>query len=143
MASLDTQTQRTSSAVEHGFGAFARLMALVALASGLVYWAQLTGIHGDPALRFDLLSPHARALFGTLAVLMPAAALGLWLVTRWGVVVWVMALCGEVAAYGIWADMFPARPWVAVLNTLALMALAGLAAAVLFGRYRAKSEEID
>lgn len=129
------------SAVENGFGVFARLMALVALASGLVYWAQLTGIYGDPQLRFDLLSHHGRALFATLAVLMPAAALGLWLVTRWGVVVWVMALCGEVAAYGIWADLFPARPWVAVLNTLALMALAGLAGAVLIARYRARAAD--
>ncbi len=143
MASVDTHAQRERNAVEHGFALFARLMSLVALASGLVYWAQITGVYGAPELRFDLLSPHARALFGTLAVLMPAAALGLWLVTRWGVVVWVMALCGEVAAYGIWAEHFPTRPWVAVLNTLALMALAGLAAAVLIGRYRARSEAID
>ena len=143
MTSLDTDSQRATSAVESGFALFARLMAMIALASGLVYWAQITGIYGPAELRFDLLSAHARALFGTLAVLMPAAALGLWLVTRWGVVVWVMALFGEVAAYGIWADLFPPRPWVAALNTLALMALAGLAAAVLIGRYRAKSEQSD
>ena len=69
--------QPRKGAVERVFGFFLRILALYALISGLVYWAGLTGIAGDGAWRFDLLALPVRIVFTTLAVLMPAAALGL------------------------------------------------------------------
>ncbi|WP_306118604.1 MULTISPECIES: DUF6163 family protein [unclassified Roseitalea] len=130
-------------AFEQGWSAFLRVMAIVALGSALLYWAQLTGIYGEPDLRFDRLSPHGRVLFATLAVLMPAAALGLWLVARWGVVIWVMGLVAEIAAYGIWVEQFPPRPWVAGVNAIALLVLLLLGGALLVARYRAGAASED
>jgi hypothetical protein len=124
--------------VERVFGLFLRLLALYALISGLVYWAGLTGIAGGGAWRFDLLAPPVRIVFTTLAVLMPAAALGLWLATRWGVVLWVLAATAEIAAFMFLADVFAPRAGIASANMIALIVLVLMAGATLIERRTAR-----
>jgi len=130
--------QPRKGTIERVFGLFLRLLALYALVSGLVYWAGLTGIAGSGAWRFDLLAPPARIVFTTLAVLMPAAALGLWLTTRWGVVLWVLAATAEIGAYMFLADIFSARAGIAGINMVALVVLILMAVATLIERRAAR-----
>ena len=135
MAIMDPAlASRSKGIVERTFGVFLRMLAVVSLVSGLIYWAELTGIFGDQRARFDVLTPHGRALYATLAVLMPAAALGLWLATRWGIVLWVMAALAEIIAYWLMAAQFPPRPGVAIGNAACLAVLVLTAGATLLER---------
>lgn len=121
-------------AIEYAFGWLARLLATYALIAGLVYWSQLTGIAPDTTLRFDQLSDQGRILFGTLALLLPTAALGLWLVTRWGIVLWVIAATGEIMAYGLGLGDFPQRAGIASANVVLLCALVMMTGAIILER---------
>lgn len=120
--------------VERLFALLLRLLAIVALIAGMLYWARLIGIAGDGAFRFDLLALHVRILYTTQAVIMPAAALGLWLTARWGVVLWVVATTADIVAHGPFADAFPARPGVAIAGLACLVVLALVAIATLLER---------
>ncbi len=111
MSMLDMQIDRRSpSLTDRVFVIFCRLMAALALIAGLGYWMRVTGMSSEPAARFDLYTPEWRALTAALSVLFPVAALGLWLATRWGLVVWVIAVFIEVVAYGLWSGVFGSRP---------------------------------
>jgi len=121
-------------AVERLFALLLRLLAVVSLIAGLLYWARLVGIAGDGAFRFDLLAPHVRILYTAQAVIAPAAALGLWLTARWGVVLWVVATTAEIVAHGPLSDAFPARPGVALVGLVCLVVLALVAIATLLER---------
>ena len=124
--------------VERLFELLMRLIAVFALASGLLYWAKLTGLVADGAFRFDLLAVHASILYTVLALLMPTAALGLWLVSRWGVVLWVAATGAEIAAHGPFAQAFPARPGIAAAGMIGLTVLVVVAVATVVERRSAR-----
>lgn len=122
-------------AIERTYGWLARLLAVYALASGLVYWFCLTGLAADPTLRFDLLPDQERLLFTTLALLLPTAALGLWMITRWGVVIWVLAATGEIFAYSaLSSGAFPGRTGIASANVALLCTLLLISGAVVLER---------
>ena len=121
-------------AIERTFGWLARLLAAYALVAGLAYWSQLTGMAPVPSMRFDLIAYHERIFFTTLALLLPTAALGLWLVTRWGVVLWVIAATGEILAYGMGLDGFPERAGIALANAALLCALVLMSGAIILER---------
>ena len=121
-------------AIERAFGWLARGLAAYALVTGLIYWSQLVGMASDPALRFDLLTNNERILFTTLALLLPTAALGLWLVTRWGIVLWVIAAAGEVMAFGLGLGGFPDRAGIASANAVLLCALVLMSGAIILER---------
>ena len=110
------------------------MLAAYALVSGLVYWSQLTGMSPDPTLRFDLLSDAERVLYTTLALLLPTAALGLWLITRWGIVLWVLAVTGEILAYSMGAGGFPERAGIASANAILLCTLVLMSGAIILER---------
>lgn len=120
--------------IERLFVLVLRLLALFALIAGLNYWAKLTGIATDGAMRFDLLAAHVRIVYTTLAVLLPVAALGLWLTARWGVVLWVIATTAEIVTHGLLGDAYPARPGIAALGVLSLVVLVIVSAATLIER---------
>ncbi|MBO6638248.1 MAG: hypothetical protein JJ920_13865 [Roseitalea sp.] len=130
--------QPRKGTIERVFGFFLRLLAVYALISGLVYWAGLTGIAGGGQWRFDLLAPSVRIVFTTLAVLMPAAALGLWLATRWGVVLWVLAATAEIAAYMFLTGTYSLRAGIAGANMIGLIGLVLMAGATLIERRTAR-----
>ena len=123
---------------ERLFELLMRLIAVFAFASGLLYWAKLTGLVADGAFRFDLLAAHARILYTVLALLMPTAALGLWLASRWGVVLWVAATGAEIAAHGLFAEAFPARPGLAAAGMIGLTVLVLVALATVVERRAAR-----
>ena len=120
--------------IERLFALVLRLLALFALIAGLGYWAKLTGITAEGAMRFDLLAAHVRIVYTVLAVLLPVAALGLWMAARWGVVLWVVAITTEIVAHGLLADMFPARQGIVAAGVVCLGVLVIVSAATLIER---------
>ncbi len=85
---------------------FLRVVAIACLWFSLQYWAMLVGfsLHGQG--RFDLLSLPWRAAASSLAVVFPVAALGLWLASSWGPVIWVIGAGAQILMYGFWSDVF-------------------------------------
>lgn len=85
---------------------FLRLVAVVLLLYALQYWMRLTGFHQGPENRFDTMSEHWQVAASVLAVLLPVAALGLWGLFSWGVVVWLVAMAIELVMYAGFYDLY-------------------------------------
>jgi hypothetical protein len=101
----------TAGAGESGDGAwtrrlviFLRAMAVLALIKGLYHWAQVTGFIGgeDDAFENQAMSWQTATVY--FAVIELVAAVGLWLATPWGAVVWLTS----VVSMAVIELMFPA-----------------------------------
>ncbi|WP_048647659.1 DUF6163 family protein [Nitratireductor soli] len=85
---------------------FNRLVALVCLAMGIVYWVRLLGLYPGLLWRFDLMPIHWQIASVVLAVLYPFAAVGLWLLASWGPVIWFLCAGSEVVMFGPLSGFF-------------------------------------
>lgn len=85
---------------------FLRLVAVSCLYFGLQYWTMLVGYTGQGSGRYDLLNLPWKAAATTLAILYPVAAVGLWLRSSWGPVVWVLIAATEISMHEIWTTIF-------------------------------------
>eukprot|EP01035_Chromulina_nebulosa_P066011 gene66011-90330_t len=115
---LDSTQPQTPklSLTEITFVIFLRMVAIVCLWFGLQYWAMLVGFSYSGYARFDLLSLPWRSASAALAVILPVAALGLWLAGSWGPVIWGMAAGGQVLMFGVWPEIFGRNPLVLTLH---------------------------
>src|SRR6185437_1797295 len=80
---------------------FLRVMAMLSMAKGLYHWSRLCGIgtsHGDVFETHSVVWQAATIFF---AVIDLVAAVGLWLATAWGAVIWLTAVASMIAV-----DMF-------------------------------------
>src|SRR3954463_13128390 len=101
---------------------FLRVMAVISVAKGLYHWAQVTGFVGgeDDAFENQSMAWQGATLY--FAGIELVAAVGLWLATPWGAVVWLTT----VVSMAVIELMFPAiyGGSIAVVGVEALM-LAG------------------
>ena len=81
---------------------FMRLLALAWIAKGLIAWASILGIH-DPSPPFEARSSGYQATVIYFAVIDLVAAVGLWLTSTWGGVLWLLAVMSHL----ILAVFFP------------------------------------
>lgn len=81
---------------------FMRIMAAVWLVKGLLAWTTILGIGGG-AVPFDLRNPGFQAVIVYFAVIDLVAAVGLWLTSTWGGVLWLLAIISHM----ILAAFFP------------------------------------
>lgn len=83
---------------------FLRAMAVLSLVVGLYHWAQLTGFIGseDDGFENQMVAWQAATIY--FAVIELVAAVGLWLATPWGAVVWLTT----VVSMAVVELMFPA-----------------------------------
>jgi hypothetical protein len=83
---------------------FLRVMAVLAVIKGLYHWAQVTGFIGgeDDAFENQAMSWQTATVY--FAVIELVAAVGLWLATPWGAVVWLTS----VVSMAVIELMFPA-----------------------------------
>jgi hypothetical protein len=113
---------------------FLRIMAVVSLTKGLYHWAEVTGFigRGDDAFENQTLAWQASTVY--FAVIELVAAVGLWLATPWGAVVWLIT----VVTMGVIELMFPAiyGGSLSVVAVEALMLTAYLALAWMAARER-------
>jgi hypothetical protein len=83
---------------------FLRVMAMLSIMKGLYHWAQVTGFIGgeDDAFENQTMAWQAATVY--FAVIELVAAVGLWLATPWGAVVWLTT----VVSMAVIELMFPA-----------------------------------
>ena len=79
-------------------------MAVVSVAKGLYHWAQVTGFVGGEEEAFENQALAWQASTVYFAVIELVAAVGLWLATPWGAVVWLIT----VVSMMVIELMFPA-----------------------------------
>lgn len=82
---------------------FLRTMAVLSIITGLYHWAQITGFVGgkDDAFETQPIAWQAATVY--FAVIELVAAVGLWLATPWGAVVWLTT----VVSMAVIELMFP------------------------------------
>jgi hypothetical protein len=113
---------------------FLRIMAVVSVTKGLYHWAQVTGFIGGEEEAFESQPMAWQTATVYFAVIELVAAVGLWLATPWGAVVWLTT----VVSMAIIELMFPAiyGGSLAVVVLEALMLGAYLALAWMAARER-------
>lgn len=74
---------------------FLRMMAVIWLAMGLMAWADVLGIL-PAAVPFEARSEGAQATVIYFAVIDLVAAVGLWLTSTWGGVMWLLAVMSQL-----------------------------------------------
>ena len=82
---------------------FLRVMAVVSVAKGLYHWAQVTGFIGGEEEAFENQPMAWQTATVYFAVIELVAAVGLWLATPWGAVVWLTT----VVSMAVIELMFP------------------------------------
>jgi Family of unknown function (DUF6163) len=83
---------------------FLRIMAVLSIAKGLYHWAQVTGFIGGEEEAFENQTMAWQTATVYFAVIELVAAVGLWLATPWGAVVWLTT----VVSMAVIELMFPA-----------------------------------
>ena len=83
---------------------FLRIMAVISVSKGLYHWAQVTGFIGGEEEAFESQPMAWQTATVYFAVIELVAAVGLWLATPWGAVVWLTT----VVSMAIIELMFPA-----------------------------------
>ena len=82
---------------------FLRVMAVLSILKGLYHWAQVTGFVGGEEEAFENQPMAWQATTVYFAVIELVAAVGLWLATPWGAVVWLTT----VVSMAVIELMFP------------------------------------
>jgi hypothetical protein len=113
---------------------FLRVMAVLSVIKGLYHWAQVTGFIGGEEDAFENQPMAWQAATVYFAVIELVAAVGLWLATPWGAVVWLTT----VVSMAVIELMFPGiyGGSLMVVSVEALMLVAYLALAWMAARER-------
>ena len=82
---------------------FLRIMAVISMAQGLYHWAQVTGFVGTEDEAFEVQTMAWQTATVYFSVIELVGAVGLWLATPWGAVVWLTT----VVSMGVIELMFP------------------------------------
>jgi hypothetical protein len=100
---------------------FLRAMAVVSIIKGLYHWASITGFAGgeDGAFENQTLAWQTASIY--FAVIELVAAVGLWLATPWGAVVWLTTIISMAVIELMFPQTFGGG-WMIVLIGAALMA---------------------
>lgn len=132
------------SLTERLFGLFLRLVAVSSFWFGLNYWAMLIGFSFGGGGRFDLLPVPWRVAATALAVVYPVAALGLWLLVSWGPVIWVVAAGVELVMFGVYPQIFGAKPLIVILHAAVAVTFVLFRATIFYQRAKqARAARID
>lgn len=83
---------------------FLRVMAVLSMMKGLYHWAQITGFIGGEEGAFENQTTQWQSATVYFAVIALVAAVGLWLATPWGAVVWLTSIVSQAVI----EMMFPA-----------------------------------
>lgn len=118
---------------------FLRGLAVILIALGLYQWATIMGVVTPSAgTHFSEMPGGQQGAIINLAVAYPVAATGLWMLTRWGVVIWLYAALWQIALHTLFVGTFGFR-LVPVL--IQVVALAAFAAIVFFRRHSERGDD--
>jgi len=104
MAGMSTErTESDENVWTRRLVTFLRVMAVISIMKGLYHWAQVTGFIGGEEEAFENQSMAWQTATVYFAVIELVAAVGLWLATPWGAVVWLTT----VVSMAVIELMFP------------------------------------
>lgn len=106
---------------------FLRIMAVVSVIQGLYHWAQVTGFIGGEEEAFENQSMAWQTATVYFAVIELVAAVGLWLATPWGAVVWLTTVVSMAVIELMFPGVYGGSLTVVGLETLMLAAYLALA----------------
>ena len=106
---------------------FLRVMAVISVLKGLYHWAQVTGFVGgeDDAFEVQPLAWQTATVY--FAVIELVAAVGMWLATPWGAVVWLTAVVSMAVIEVMFPAIYGGSLIIAGLEALVLAAYLALA----------------
>ena len=139
----DSLSPPKPSWLDFGFTLFLRLVALACLVFGIQYWGLLTGYLLEGRARFDLLNLPWKVAASSLAVLFPVAALGLWLTSSWGPVVWLIAAGSQIVMYTVWPDIFGTNWLIVLMNGIIMTIYTAFRIALFLRRRRMRQVRVD
>ncbi|MDF1607158.1 DUF6163 family protein [Hoeflea sp. YIM 152468] len=134
---IGTAPDTDTGALEASFRLFGRLVALSCLFAGLQYWGRLIGYSDGGMYRFDLIPSYWQLASASLAVLLPVAAVGLWMQVSWGPVIWVVAAGSEIIMHEGFPIWFGERPMLVIAHALVISVYLGFRVALLIKRRQA------
>ena len=108
------------SPLEFSLQLFQRAIALCCLAFGTAYWVQLLGFFEGIQWRVDLMPLYWQVTAIPLAVLFPFAAVGLWILASWGLVVWFLCAGMEIVMYGFLQNLYGNHMLIIAFHTVAI-----------------------
>jgi hypothetical protein len=99
-----------------------RILSVLWLAKGLLAWAVIFGIglESEPPFEARLLSFQAIIVY--FAVIDLVAAVGLWLTSTWGGVLWLLAAISQLLLAFFVPRLLPMTPWMAGSYVAAIIA---------------------
>lgn len=89
-------------------GYYLTALSVVMLIFGLSQWAVILGIISGPGGSFEAISTEWKIVTMHMAVVDLVAAVGLWMRSSWGVVVWVYAAVSEIVFHTVFMHKFGA-----------------------------------
>ncbi len=131
---IGTAPEAGTGALEASFRLFMRLVALSCLIAGLQYWGRLIGLSDGGMSRFDLIPSYWRFAASALAVLLPVAAVGLWMQVSWGPVIWVVAAGAEIIMHKGFPLWYGERPLLVIAHVVVISVYIGFRAALFIKR---------
>lgn len=119
---------------------YRRALAAILILLGLYHWAVIVGIApaGEAATLAELSGPWQWATIN-LAVAYLVAAVGLWMLTSWGLVIWLYAALFQIAMHTIFAGTFGIR----LLPIAVQIGLIGVYFALLLAAVRAEADRSE
>ena len=134
MLELGTAPDPGEGNLETAFRFFVRLVALSCLVAGLQYWARLIGFSDGGMSRFDLIPSYWQFASASLAVLLPVAAVGLWMQVSWGPVIWVVAAGSEIIMHKGFPLWYGERPVLVLAHVVVISVYIGFRIALFVKR---------
>jgi fatty acid desaturase len=106
---------------------FLRIMAVISVIQGLYHWAQVTGFVGGEDEAFENQPIAWQSATAYFAVIELVAAVGLWLATPWGAVVWLTTVVSMAVIELMFPAIYGGSPSVVVLEAVTVTAYLALA----------------
>jgi hypothetical protein len=106
---------------------FLRIMAVISVAKGLYHWAQVTGFIGGEEGAFENQPMAWQTATVYFAVIELVAAVGLWLATPWGAVVWLTTVVSMAVIELMFPGIYGGSLTVVGVEAVMLAAYLGLA----------------
>ena len=104
-----------------------RIMAVISVMKGLYHWAEVTGFIGTEEDAFENQPIAWQTATVYFAVIELVAAVGLWLATPWGAVVWLTTVVSMAVIELMFPAIYGGNLTVVVLESLMLGAYLALA----------------
>lgn len=135
---MDNQLKQISKfdGLTVGYGVYLRVLSLICLAAGCMFWLRLVGVFPGEFWRIDRMPWQWQTLSATLSVLYPVAAIGLWMRSPWGIILWTMAALTESLAFTVYSSEFTSLPLIALLHSVLFLIFIALQVAILLKKRR-------